>query len=164
MSLELAQQEKLAEEAPAPLDITTVRTPRNRLIMLRYAERQSIPEIAAAFGLSPVTVSNILRSPLVQQELAKITDRLTDRVVRLGDEALDLCVDTMRGANMSEMKWKAAKDLLDRNAELAPKSQSGEAMMAGLGEGLIRELGRQLRQGTVPALDAEVIEEKEIEE
>jgi transposase len=119
--------------------------PRNRLIMMRYLEGQQIEAIAEIYGLQVSTVRQILNSPLVKQEMTKIAETVGTRIANLSDEAIDLVRDTMRGQNNSELRFKAANSLLDRNPELKPKSDV-QSMAEGLGEGLIRALGKQIRE------------------
>jgi hypothetical protein len=126
--------------------------PRNRLILLRYLEGQSAEVIAAHFGLQPGTISGIINSPLVRQEMEQISQNATGRIQNLTDEALDLVRDTMRGDSGSELRFKAANSLLDRNPELNPKRDSGIGeLAAGLGEGIIRAIGKQLREMERPS-------------
>jgi transposase len=132
--------------------------PRNRLIMMRYLEGQQIEAIAEIYGLQVSTVRQILNSPLVKQEMTKIAETVGTRIANLSDEAIDLVRDTMRGQNNSELRFKAANSLLDRNPELKPKSDI-QSMAEGLGEGLIRALGKQIRESEKQAIvpDLEVI-------
>ena len=50
----------------------------------------------------------------------------------------------MRGANKSELKLKAASQVLDRNPDLAIKKDRSEELAQGLGESLIRSIGKRL--------------------
>lgn len=120
--------------------------PRNRQIMLRFVEGQTVEEIATYFELQPSTIHGILNSPLVRQEIEHLSHTAVERVANLTDEALDMVKDTMRGKVGSELRFKAAKDLLDRNRELNPKQSDAKEMMEGLGEGMIRAIGKQLRE------------------
>ena len=124
---------------------------RNRLIMLRFLEGQTIEEIAEYFQLQPSTISGILNSPLVKQEMdslsAKMAVSVVERVSSLSDEAIDVVKDTMRGKLSSELKFKAANSLLDRNPELSVKKGSdAQELMAGLGEGMIKAISKQIRE------------------
>jgi len=120
--------------------------PRNRLIMLRYLEGQSAEDIAAYFQLQPSTISGILNSPLVRQEMEKISQGAVGRITNLTDEALDLVKDTMRGTVGSELRFKAATTLLNYNPEINPKKSEASEMMSGLGEGMIKAISKQLRE------------------
>lgn len=119
--------------------------PRNRLIMLRYLEGQTVEHIAEVYSLQVATIRQILNSPLIRQEMEKISQTVGNRIQNLSDEAIDLVRDTMRGANISELKFKAANSLLDRNPELKPKTDLS-AVAEGLGEGMIRAISKQLRE------------------
>lgn len=121
------------------------RQSRNRLIMCRWMEGQSVEQIALAVGLEAQTVRGILHSPLVKQEMAKMSQGVVERVETLADEAIDTVRDTMRGQVMSELRFKAAKDLLDRNRELNPKVVQPTAA-EGLGEAIIRALTKQAQE------------------
>ena len=143
-------------EARPKLD---TRYPRNRDIMLRFLEGQDPKEIAAYYELHPQTIHNILSSPLIQQELFTITskadEKIRDRIARLGTEALDTVRDVMRGKTKlpelhpmdvpvsTELRLKAALEVLERHPELEKKSSSAEEAAQGLGEAIIRELARR---------------------
>ena len=114
--------------------------------MLRFLEGQSVETIASYFELQTSTISAILNSPMVRQEMDQMTHTATERIANLTDEAVDLVRDTMRGEVGSELRFKAAKDLLDRNRELNPKGETAKEMMEGLGEGMIRAISKQLRE------------------
>jgi DNA-directed RNA polymerase specialized sigma24 family protein len=114
--------------------------------MLRYLEGQSAEEIASYFGLHPATIHGILNSPLVRQEMEKLSQGAVGRVQNLTDEALDLVKDTMRGAVGSELRFKAATRILDYNPELNPRKSEARDLVEGLGEGMIRAIGKQLRE------------------
>jgi hypothetical protein len=114
--------------------------------MLRFVEGQSVEEIATYFDLQPETINGILRSPLVQQEMERLSHNAVERVANLTDEALDLVKDTMRGKVGSELRFKAANSILDRNQELNPKKSDVREMAEGLGEAMIRTIGKQLRE------------------
>lgn len=118
--------------------------PRNRLIMLRYLEGQPIEHIAQIYDLQVTTIRQILNSTLVRQEMEKISQTIGNRIHNLSDEAIDIVRDTMRGENVSELKYKAANSLLDRNPDLRPKTDV-QTMAEGLGEGMIRAISKQLR-------------------
>src|SRR3990167_5297925 len=120
--------------------------PRNRLIMLRFVEGQSIEEIAEYFELQPGTINGILSSPLVRQEMERLSYNAVERVSNLTDEALDLVKDTMRGKVGSELRFKAATRILDYNSELNPRKSDARDLVEGLGEGMIRAIGKQLRE------------------
>lgn len=127
------------------LDLPSRNVPRNRMIMLRYLEGQSVEAIAQIYGLQTGTIRGILASPLVKQEMARIQDTVAARVVGLADEALDKVRDTMRGENVSELQYKAANSILDRNPDLRPKTDARD-LVEGLGEGMIRAISKQLRE------------------
>jgi len=120
--------------------------PRNRLIMMRFVEGQSIEEIALYFDLQPSTINGILNSPMVRQEMEHLSHTSVERVANLTDEAIDVVKDTMRGKSNSELKFKAANSILDRNQDLNPKKSDARELMEGLGEGMIRAIGKQIRE------------------
>ena len=120
--------------------------PRNRLIMLRFVEGQTVEEIASYFDLQPSTISGILNSPLVRQEMEKLSQTHVERIMNLTDEAIDLVKDTMRGSIGSELRFKAAKEILDRNQDLNPRKSDARDLVEGLGEGMVRAIGKQLRE------------------
>jgi len=124
--------------------------PRNRLILLRYVEGQSVEEIASYFELQPATINGILNSPMVRLEMEKLSQGSVARIQNLTDEAIDVVKDSMRGKSNSELKFKAANSLLDRNPELNPKKSEAGELMAGLGEGMIRAISKQLREMEKP--------------
>jgi len=120
--------------------------PRNRLMMLRYLEGQSVEDIALYFELQPSTINGILNSPLVRQEMEKISQGAVGRISNLTDEALDLVKDTMRGTIGSELRFKAATTLLNYNTEINPKRSEASDFGQGLGEGMIRAISKQVRE------------------
>jgi len=116
-------------------------------MMLRYLEGQSVEEIAEAMVLQTDTVRGILNSRQMREEMEKLSQGAVQRVANLTDEALDLVRDTMRGKSNSELKLKAAKELLDRNPEMNPKRDSGmKELGEGLGVAMIRALSKQTRE------------------
>lgn len=145
--------------------------PRDRLVMLRYIEGQTRNEIAQAFDIAPQQVSNILAKPKVRQEIARLmaldSNRVFEtRVAGLADEALDVARDTMRGRQLSDMRWKAAKDLLDRH----PSQKREVAMVKGqgsaaMGDAIIKRLAEmQAKALGVEMPEAEIVVEAETEE
>ena len=131
--------------------------PRNREIMLRFMERQPVEEIAAEYAIAPSTVLGIVRSPVVQQEMEQLYERadksIKDRIALLGSEAVDTVRDTMRGRVASDLQFKAAKELLDKNPAFERKSGVEDAAQ-GLGESIIRELARRAAERTaVPPVE-----------
>lgn len=130
-----------------PQTKVNIHYPRNRSIMLRFLEGQDPQEISSYYGLEVATIRGILNSPLIQQELLSITskadEKLRDRIARLGTEAVDVVRDTLRGVNGSELKLKAARELLDRHPEFERKQSGADEAMAGFGESIIRELARR---------------------
>src|SRR2546427_756686 len=96
--------------------IISERYSRNREIMLRYMENQSIDKIAKHVNLTPTTVRSILNSPLVAAEIERLSklhsEQVAERIKGLSDEAVTTCRDTMRGGldSPSELQWKASKD------------------------------------------------------
>lgn len=134
------------EPAPSP----GPNYPRNRYIMLRFLEQQDPQEIAEYYGLHLATILGILRSPLVQQEILAITgkhnEKIKERISRLGTEAVETVRDTMRGRNTNELRFKAAKELLDKHPEYEKKPSSAEDAVSGLGESIIRALSRRAAQ------------------
>ena len=134
----------MGAEAQVPSPVPSRYVARNRLVMLRYLEMQSVEEIADAMGMEPSSVSAILGRPEVRAEMDQLSQTTVQRVTNLADEAIDKVRETMRGRSNSELQFKAAKDLLDRNPELNPKQPGGVKEMAeGLAEGLIRAIGKE---------------------
>lgn len=134
-------RERISVSTPLP------RVVRNRDIMLRALEGQSSEAIAQLYDLTPETISRILESPLVQDELQRLQGELNkdlvSKVKARSHEALETVTDVMRGEVGSELRFKAAKDILDRNPELQPKQQDlAGAIGAGMGEFIVREFAR----------------------
>ena len=125
------------------------RYPRDKEILCRWLEGQTPQEIADYFDLSAQTVRKVLASDVVQEEarrLVKLIDQngVIERLKNLSPEAVDTIRATMRGENNSELKLKAARDVLDRNPELTIKKDRSEEFAQGLGESLIRAIGKRL--------------------
>lgn len=123
---------------------------RNRDVMLRYLEGQSIDEIAEAKFIPAARVKAILGTKYVREELQRLATLANDRYVQeridaLTIEALDKVRDTLRGANPSELQFKAAKEILDKNPLFKQKTdESGlRELGAGLGETIITRLAQQ---------------------
>jgi hypothetical protein len=121
---------------------------RNRDVMLRFLEGQSPKHIAEDMQLEEKQVKAILkRSPIkaeVQRLAGLANDRyVTERIDNLTIEALDMVRDTMRGQVRDELRFKAAKELLDKNPLLKaqPKTEM-EQLGAGLGEAIITRLAQ----------------------
>ena len=127
--------------------------PRNREIMLRFMERQDPDDIAAEYGIERATVLAIVGSPLVRQEmdrLYELSDKsIRERLVRIGDEAVDTVRDTMRGRLGSELRFKAAKELLDKHPAFERKTGADEAAQ-DIGTAVIRELARRATEREAP--------------
>jgi hypothetical protein len=118
--------------------------------MLRYLEGQAPAEIALAKCLTVDRVKGILRRKQVREEMTRLAGLANDRYVQeridaLTIEAFDTIRDTMRGTNSSELKFKAAKEILDKNPLLKQKGNDDAmaALGAGLGEAIITKLAQQ---------------------
>ena len=127
----------------------SAKLPRNREMLYRYLEGQTLEDIADYFDITVGTVRYNLSLPVMQEEmdrLIKLVDQngVIERLKNLSPEALDTVRDTMRGANKSELKLKAASQVLDRNPDLAIKKDRSEELAQGLGESLIRAIGKRL--------------------
>lgn len=133
---------------------------RDRDVMLRYLEGQSIDDIAGALFLEPKRVKQILSHKYVREEMQRLATLANDRYVieridTLTIEALDKIRDTLRGANQSELQFKAAKEILDKNPLLKQK-QGDETLRelgAGLGEAIITRLAQQDAERQAAAID-----------
>jgi hypothetical protein len=142
-------------ESPSP-DIIT---PRNRGIMLRWLEGQLPQDIALQLGVERKTVDKVLRLRAVKQEIMRLTqltaeEYIKDRVARMAEEALDTLRDTMRGHNGSELRFKAAKELLDKVPALrTPIGGLGHDIGQGLGEAIINRLAQLESEAKRPAID-----------
>lgn len=137
--------------------------PRDRQVMLRYIEGQTQAEIALALAVSPTTVSNVLAKPNVRQEISRLmsldTARVFEtRVAGLADEALDVARDTMRGQQVSDMRWKAAKDLLDRHpSQRRETAQVARGGSAAMGDAIIKRLAEmQAKQLGIAVEEADI--------
>ena len=130
------------------MSATLPRAVRNKEILLRSLEGQTPEAIAELYDLEPQTIKNIQNSPLVQQEMLRLQGEMGKDIVAKvkarSHEALETVTDTMRGEVSSELRFKAAKDLLDRNPDLQPeKDEALGAIGAGMGEWLVRELAKR---------------------
>lgn len=143
---------------------------RNRDVMLRFLEGQSITDIAIDIGLDTKQVKAILRRQPVKQEIARLAGLANDRYVQervdaLTIEALDVVRDTMRGRNFNELRFKAAKELLDKSPILKAQEKSGlEQIGAGLGEAIISRLARLEGEQRSHAAARDVSEASEVKE
>lgn len=157
------------EQIPPPesesqdLGIPLRNLPRNRSIMLRWLEGQSVTEIAGALDISDATVRGVLKRPEIQRELQRLveldnTRTFEQRVADMAEEALDVARDTMRGRNISEMRWKAAKDLLDRHPSQRQRGPQESAGSGSLGDEIIKRLAQMQAEtlGIVPKKEDEI--------
>jgi hypothetical protein len=120
--------------------------------MIRFMEGETVEALALRYDIKESTVAGILTSPLVQEEMKKIADLagVPERIVNLSMTALDMVRDTMQGANTSELRFKAAKDLLDRNPESrGDKQTDGDKFSKGLGEAIIASISKKLADKAV---------------
>lgn len=130
--------------------------PRNRELILRYLEGQSVEDIAAHYKLQPASVSVILKSPLAQQMTEKYsTAPVRERIEALTGEAVDTVRDLMRGKRRiaqldvgevpvgTEHVFKAANLVIERST-LGKRDEQSAA--EGLGESLIRAISKRLRE------------------
>ena len=122
---------------------------RNRDVMLRFLEGQSPENIAVDLRLDVKQVRAILRRQPVKLEIQRLAGLANDRYVQervdtLSIEALDVVRDTMRGVNFNELRFKAAKEILDKNPLLKanPREDAAHALGAGLGEAIITRLAQ----------------------
>jgi carbamoylphosphate synthase small subunit len=122
---------------------------RNRDVMLRFLEGQSIPQIAADKGLDEKQVKAILRRQPLKAEIHRLAGLANDRYIQervdmLTIEALDTVRDTMRGENSNELRFKAASKVLDHSPILKAKEQTAlGAIGSGIGEAIIRHLAKE---------------------
>jgi hypothetical protein len=122
---------------------------RNRDVMLRFLEGQSVKDIAFDLRLDPKQVKAILKRSPIKAEVARLAglanDRyVTERIDSLTIEAIDLVRDTMRGSVRDELRFKAAKELLDKNPllKVQDRSEAARALGEGLGEAIITRLAQ----------------------
>ncbi len=118
---------------------------RNRIIMLQFIEGHPLEAIAEKHQMELPEVRKVLSDASVKAEMDRYTQTVMGRVESLADEAVDTVRDTMRGEQNSELRFKAANSLLDRNPEFSKKSEVRE-IAEGLGEGMIRAISKRLRE------------------
>ncbi len=143
--------------------------PRDRQVMLRYVEGQSVADIGVALGLTPAQVRYSLSKPAVAIEITRLmqldSNRVFEtRVAGLAEEALDVARDTMRGTQLSDMRWKAAKDLLDRHPSQRREVARQGAGSAAMGDAIIKRLAEMQAKALgvdIPSEDAEIVIEGE---
>lgn len=139
---------------------------RDREILLRYIEGQPLKDIAQAKQLTEAQVKAILKKRAIKQEISRLSavtneKWLAERMEALSMEALDVLRSTMRGDNISELKFKAAKATLDLNPTLKAKPESNPLMKElgeGIGEAIIQRLTR-MDAAAAPALDVTPVTE-----
>jgi DNA-binding CsgD family transcriptional regulator len=120
-------------------------TPRQSEVMLRWLEGQSIEDIATRYHVTVDKVRAVLRLRAVKNEIQRLSQLTRDELIRdrvggLASEALDTLRDTMRGENTSELKFKAAKELLDKTPVLKQAADLGKSIGEGLGDAIINRL------------------------
>lgn len=172
----IAQKEGTASTLPSLAtepEFPEALPPRDRQVMLRYIEGQSKGDIATALYVEPAAITRILAKPQVREEIARLmaldSNRVFEtRVAGLADEALDVARETMRGKQLSEMRWKAAKDLLDRHpSQRRETAQAQRGGSAAMGDAIIKRLAEMQAKalGVLPEADteADIVIEKEAE-
>jgi hypothetical protein len=138
--------------------------PMRRDILYRYLERQPIEQIAQVYCVSEKTIRSVLKMPelLAEKEriLAMMTQHMSTKLELLLPEAIDTLKDTMRGTNYSELKMKAAKEVLDHAKSMRP--QEGSDPVKDLGAAIIRELGKKISAPEpLDVTEAEVVDESQ---
>jgi len=87
------------------------------------------PEIAARLEIAPVTVSNVLRSPLGKAYMEGLTDKLKDSTIDVRKELVSMNKDALKTFSRllnpenkapASVQFSTAKDLLDRTGFKAP--------------------------------------------
>ena len=174
MRPELEQQKRdleaaLAPPPPAPrLDPHYV---RNRDCMLRFLEGQSVEQIAQDLRLEAKQIKAILRRQPIKQEIQRLAGLANDRYVQeridsLSIEALDVVRDTMRGQYFSELRFKAAKEVLDKNPLLKANAAGAglKELGEGLGEAIITRLAQLESEKARQAEEVDVTPKEEVNE
>ena len=120
--------------------------PRNLEILLRWMEGASVPQLAERFGLDEQKVLYILKMKHIRKEgerLAKLSAqrRFGEKVALLAEQALDKVRDVMVGEETSELRFKAARDLLDRHPLFRVKDVA-EGLGKGMGDAIIEKLAQ----------------------
>lgn len=149
------QRSESSNDAPSH-DIIS---PRNRGVLLRWLEGQKPGDIAGTLGITQGKVTAILRLKAVKQEIQRLSqltneEYIKDRVARMAEEALDTLRDAMRGSVTSELRFKAAKEVLDKVPALrAPSGEFGRSVGEGLGEAIINRLAQLEAEARKPTID-----------
>lgn len=148
---------------------------RHHAILRDAASGLKNVEIAERYGLSPVTVSCILRSPLAQAELARlkaiaesaltdnrpIDERLKERLEEAATDALETNIAIMRSP-ITDVKVKArvASHFMDKVIFKQQEDDSREVSYRDILRG-VAGIEAALRASTVvPVADAKVIDTK----
>lgn len=139
---------------------------RNKDVMLRFLEGQSLEDIAAAKQITLGQVKGILRRSDIKGEIQRLAMLANDRYIQervdgLTIEALDMVRDTMRGVNFSELRFKAAKEMLDKSPILRQKADGAlDEVGRGIGEAIITRLAQlESEKARVQHEEAQVIAE-----
>lgn len=118
--------------------------PMRRDMLYRWLERQSVEDIARVYRISVSSVKKILKSPEMVAEHERIvklmTQHMATRMELLVPEAVETIKDTVRGANLDELRFKAAKEILDRAGSFQKEADADGHR--DLGAAILRELGR----------------------
>jgi len=122
---------------------------RHREMMRRILEGASYIDIAAAMGLSVVTVSLVCSSAIFKEELKKLESELNLNVIRraedLSHEALDKLKVLMRQARSESLQASCAERVLG----IAGYSKIEKKQVSVVsGEDVIRELNRRRREAS----------------
>jgi hypothetical protein len=131
-------------------------------------EGQLPDDIAQQLGVERQTVDKVLRLKAVKAEIQRLTqltgdEYIKDRVARMAEEALDTLRNTMRGENASELRFKAAKQLLDMVPALrAPAGGIGYDIGQGLGESIITRLAQMESEAKTKQKEIDVTDDQDI--
>ncbi len=111
---------------------------RHHEIVRRLALGQKNVEIAKALGISEVSVSQVKNSPVVQEKLMTMTERMDNEAVDVGKrirELAPLAIKTLEGVLEDAedtipiaAKIKVAQDVLDRAGHAAIKKVQGSML------------------------------------
>jgi hypothetical protein len=137
-------------------------------VLLRWLEGQTPTDIGLQLGLTLAKVHAVLRLKAVKQEITRLTQLTTDeyikdRVARMAEEALDTLRDTMRGRNASELRFKAAKQLLELVPALRPLASGlGSDVSVALGEAIITRLAQLESEAKSKQKEIDVTDDQDI--
>lgn len=131
-----AETEENAFTGIAPEIMSQLTPAKVRCILLWITGQYTKQKIAKIIGVSLNTVSAWLMNPIVQEAVRQIQGRefqvVESRIKAINFQALDTMEDLMMNSEMDNVRFSAAKDILDRGGHKPQQSYKVEKTVTNL--------------------------------